>query len=231
VSTEPPPGPPEGWQRPQQQGWGQPPPGAQGPPTQPQWGQPPPPQPPKPKPPLYRRPWFIIVGVLVLIVIAGAFLGDPPAEEPTGAQPEATQAPGTQATQPEATEPPATEPPTTEPPATEPQTDVGNPVRDGDFEFAVSAFGCRAGECKATRTIENIGNQPGTMFASNQYLYDDQGRQFAADDSLTDALFLEELNPGQRVRGIIVWKVGSGTKADHLELHDSAFSGGVEVKV
>jgi hypothetical protein len=69
------------------------------------------------------------------------------------------------------------------------------------------------------------------MFASNQYLFDDRDRRFAADDSLTDPLFFQELNPGQRVRGTVVWKVGSGTKADHLELHDSLFSGGVEVKV
>ena len=163
-----------------------------------------------------------LVGILIVLGIIGAIAGDPESTSP----PQVTAAPTSAESEPE-----TTAEPTTEPPATEPQTDVGNPVRDGDFEFVVSQFGCRAGECKATMTVENIGNEPGTMAASNQYLYDDQGRRFARDRSLTDELIYEELNPGQRVRGIIVWKVGSGTKADHLELHDSAFSGGVEVKV
>jgi Domain of unknown function (DUF4352) len=140
-----------------------------------------------------------LVGILIVLGIIGAIAGDPE----SASSPQATAAPTSAESEPETT---------AEPPATEPQTDVGNPVRDGDFEFVVSQFGCRAGECKATMTVENIGNQPGTMFASNQYLYDDQGRQFAADDSLTDSLFFEELNPGQRVRGIIVWRLAAGRK-------------------
>jgi len=115
MSNQPPQGPPEGWERPQQQGWGQPPPGAQGPPTQPQWGQQPP-QPPKPKPPLYRRPWFIIVGIVVLVVVAAGLFGDPPAEEQAS---QGTVAPTTAA---QATNAPTTagesEPETTAKPAT-----------------------------------------------------------------------------------------------------------------
>jgi hypothetical protein len=51
------------------------------------WGQPgyePPPS--KPKPPIYRRPWFVILGVIGVLVVVGALLGDPPAEESTTAQ-------------------------------------------------------------------------------------------------------------------------------------------------
>lgn len=80
--------------------------------------------------------------------------------------------------------------------------------------------------------VDNIGDEAQTMFAANQYLYDTQGRRFEADSSASsDQLFLAELNPGLSAAGVIVWKVPSGFKADRLELHDSAFSGGAEVKV
>jgi hypothetical protein len=161
--------------------------------------------------------------MLGLLVTVGAILGDPaPVEDINQA---ATTAP-------RVTQAPDAEPATTaRPTSTQRQTDLNKPVRDGSFEFVVTAFRCRADECRATMTVENIGNDPGTMFADNQYLFDTQGRKFEADSSLTDSLLFEELNPGRMVRGTIRWKVSEGFKADYLELHDSAFSGGVEVKV
>lgn len=241
MSNQPPAGPPEGWEQPHQQGWGSPPqqpppqrPGwgpPPGPPAQPQpqWGhQPPgPPQAPRSRPPWYKRPGPAILAAagvgLVLFLIIGALAGDP---ESTSA-PKGTSVPTTAA---QATTTPTSaesEPETTaKPTTTARQTDVGNAVRDGGFEFLVSRFSCRAGRCSATMHVENIGNDPGTMFASNQYLFDDQDRRFAADDTLTDPLFFQELNPGQTVRGTVIWKVGSGTKPAHLELHDSLFPAG-----
>jgi hypothetical protein len=233
--TQGPPQPPKGWGQPQQQGWGQPPPGAQGPPTQPQWGQQPSPQPPKSKPPLYRRPWFIIVGVLVALVIVGALLGDPPAEEPTGAQPEVTQAPEEPATTAEA----ATEAP-----------GIGNPVRDGKFEFTVrkvecgksrigsADFGTRAqGQfCFVYLKVENIGKEAQLLDGSNQYMFGEGGQRYDADTEaaiyLDDAqTFLEEINPGNSVDGIVVFDIPKSATPARLELHDSAFSGGVDVKL
>jgi Domain of unknown function (DUF4352) len=79
--------------------------------------------------------------------------------------------------------------------------------------------------------VENVGSDPGEMFAANQYLFDTSNRKFEADSSSTDALFFQELNPGQKVSGKVIWRVPGGFNPDHLELHDSAFSGGVEVKV
>jgi Domain of unknown function (DUF4352) len=79
--------------------------------------------------------------------------------------------------------------------------------------------------------VENVGKEPQTMFASNQYLYDTEGRRFEADASLSDELFFKELNPGLQTVGTIKWKVPFGIKADYLELHDSLFSGGVKIEV
>jgi Domain of unknown function (DUF4352) len=67
--------------------------------------------------------------------------------------------------------------------------------------------------------------------ASTQYLFDTSNRKFEADSSSTDALLFQELNPGQKVSGKVIRRVPGGFNPDHLELHDSAFSGGVEVKV
>jgi hypothetical protein len=212
VSYQPPQGP-QGAPPPPQ--WPQSPPQGQQPQQPPAWGQPgytPPPS--KPKPPIYRRPWFMILGILGLIVIVGALVGDPPAEEPTGGQTEERQAQEAE-----------------EAPATEAAPGIGDSVRDGNFEFVVTAFQCAGGQCRAAMRVENIGSDPGEMFAANQYLFDTSNRKFEADSSLTDALFFQELNPGQKVSGKVIWRVPGGFKPDHLELHDSAFSGGVEVEV
>jgi hypothetical protein len=37
--------------------------------------------------------------------------------------------------------------------------------------------------------VENVGSDPGEMFAVNQYLFDTSNRKFEADFSSTDALF------------------------------------------
>lgn len=221
MTQGPPAGPPEGWQPPQQQpGWG-PPQSAQQPPQgpQPAWGQQPtqtqwgPPQQPQ------RRKLsgcltfaIIIVGILVVAGIIGALTGEPPQETPaTG---------GTAA---------SPEPETTVPPS---KTRLPALARDGKFEFTVRSFRCSGSTCKAQVAVVNIGDEAQTMFAANQYLYDTDGRRFEADSvASSDSLFLSDLNPGLTASGTIVWKVPTGFKADHLELHDSAFSGGAEVKL
>ena len=241
----PPPGPPEGWQRPTQlqgQGWGQPP---SGPPTQPQWGQQPPAQPPKSKPPLYRRPWFIIIGAVVLVVIAASVFGEPPADEHA---PQATAAPTTAA---QALTTAESEPETTaKPETTARQSDLRRPVRDGQFEFVVRSVTCgkrRVGDavlnqtaqgqfCMVAVRVENIGREPRTLDSSSQYLFDADGRRFETDDATLyieefGKAYLENINPGNSVNATIVFDVPRNFKAAKLELHDSPFSGGVEVNL
>jgi hypothetical protein len=234
----PPPGPPEGWKRPpHEQGWGQPPQQPPpGPPTQPQWGQAPypgsgPPPPPKPgEKPLWRRWWVIGLFILAALAVIGTVFGDPPQEQAS----KATVAPTTAA---QASSAPTTvsesEPETTAKPATtEGQTDLREPVRDGKFEFVVRSLQCGGTTCRSQVAVKNIGNEAQYMFADNQYLFDAQGRRFSADSTASsESLFLQELNPGLDASGTIVWRVPANVKPDHLELHDSAFSGGVEVKV
>jgi hypothetical protein len=243
VSYQPPQGPQGAPQPPQ---WPQSPPqGADWQPAQqPQdWGQPgykPPPS--KPKPPVYRRPWFIILGFVVLVVIVGALLGDPPAYETAQQATPTTVAEATRATNASAPTTKATAAPTPEAPG------IGTPVRDGKFEFTVRKIECgksRIGDsnfgttaqgqfCFVYMKVENIGKEAQTLDGSAQYLFGSGGQRYDADSEaaiyLDDAqTFLEDINPGNAVDGIVVFDIPKDAKPTRLELHDSVFSGGVEV--
>lgn len=109
-------------------------------------------------------------------------------------------------------------------PTVPPANDIGRPVRDGQFEFVVIAFDGSTAQLRVT----NIGDRPKTMDAGDQILIDRQGREFAPSVSLTSDIYYETLNPGQSASGSLMYEL-SGAVPDHLELHDSAFSDGVEV--
>lgn len=125
---------------------------------------------------------------------------------------------------------------------------LGSKVRDGKFQFVVTKVTCgiktvgneylntkaQGQFCRADMSITNIGDEPQTMFADNQTAFDTKGRKFSADseasfyDDKSEVLF-EEINPGNTVKGRVYFDVPKGVKLAKLELHDSLFSGGVEV--
>ena len=124
---------------------------------------------------------------------------------------------------------------------------IGDKVRDGKFEFTVLDTSKRAavGENQFLRQraqgvyilvkvkVENIGDEPQMLDNTSQKLFDTKGRQFSTDTEAQIALdseaLMEDINPGNSVKGILVFDVPDGAKPAKLELHDSAFSGGVEV--
>jgi hypothetical protein len=132
---------------------------------------------------------------------------------------------------------------------------IGTPVRDGKFQFTVTSvshaksvgdtadsFGDTAqGEYTILHvTVTNIGSQPQTLDDSSQYVYDASGRKYDASTSAdidlnsasgSDRLFLNDINPGNTVRGELVFDMPAGLKAVKAELHDSAFSDGVVVNL
>lgn len=142
----------------------------------------------------------------------------------------------------------------TEPPEeAEPEADaalpgIGDPVRDGKFEFTVTKieagvprigdqhFGEEAqGQFVLVHlTVENIGDGSQFFDGGNVTGYDPQGREFSADTGAAIYLddsnsFLNEINPGNAVDGVVVFDVPEDVELHRLELHDSLFSGGVEV--
>jgi len=128
---------------------------------------------------------------------------------------------------------------------------LGKTVRDGKFAFTVTAVKCGIAQvgtgdilvqkaqgqyCRVALKVENIGNEAQMMFASNQYLFDTKGRKFSADATAniyddSAKLLFEDINPGNSIKGFVYFDVPKGTKVSKLELHDSMFSGGVEVRL
>lgn len=125
---------------------------------------------------------------------------------------------------------------------------IGTPVRDGKFEFIVTKVD--PGVAKVGNeligktaqgqfilvhvTVKNIGDVAQHFDGSNQKLIDAQGRQFSADGAAAFYLdesdsFLNQVNPGNSVNGIVVFDAPKDVQPTKIELHDSPFSGGVTV--
>jgi hypothetical protein len=129
---------------------------------------------------------------------------------------------------------------------------LGQPADDGKFRFVVtqvtyvtSVGDASAGLGKTAQgrytvlhvRVTNIGNQSQTLDDSAQFVYDKSGRKFSADTQAdlyanpggSGGVFLNDINPGNSVRGLILFDMPRGDKAVKAELHDSLFSGGVVV--
>jgi hypothetical protein len=136
-------------------------------------------------------------------------------------------------------------------PATDKAVSINRPARDGKFEFTVTNLKCgqtrvggdvinetAQGEfCMIDVTVKNIGERAQTFTGGNQKAYSADGDEFSDatgaglhvnQDSRT---FREEINPGNVVKGTLVFDVPKGTKLAAVELHDSMFSGGVRVNL
>ncbi|HEX3963328.1 MAG TPA: DUF4352 domain-containing protein [Trebonia sp.] len=214
---------------PQEAGW----------PQQPQYGGPPP-QPPKKKHTV-RNVFLIIAGVFVLLIIISVAVGgggskNTPAAATSPSASSKAAAPAKAAAAPKA-------------------AGVGTAVRDGKFQFTITSVSqaktagdttdglgdTAQGEYTILHvTVTNIGSEPQTLDDSAQYVYDASGRKYDAStdadldlnsSSGADSVFLNDINPGNTVKGQIAFDMPTGTKAVKAELHDSAFSGGVTVNL
>lgn len=128
---------------------------------------------------------------------------------------------------------------------------IGQPVRDGKFEFTVQKIKCGVSQigtsvlgeraqgqfCLVTLKVTNIGKQAQTFDGSNQFAYGSGGAKYDADTTAdlyvnkAADTFLNDINPGNSVTGVIVFDIPKTAKLAKLELHDSPFSGGVLVVV
>lgn len=127
---------------------------------------------------------------------------------------------------------------------------VGQKVKDGKFTFTVtkvrdgvdqigpSGFGEKAqGQFVLVNvTVTNHGDEAQTLDDGDQYLFSTSGKKFNVDTMAGASLegndvFLNDINPGNTVKGVFVFDVPQHFKGDHIELHDSPFSDGVSVKL
>ena len=136
------------------------------------------------------------------------------------------------------------------------QAGIGSPVRDGKFQFTITKvthaksvgdIAAGLGDTAQGKytilhvTVTNISGQSQTLDDSAQYIYDSSGRKYDASTSADldlnsgsngqNSVFLNDINPGNTVRGEIAFDMPAGVKAATAELHDSVFSGGVTVNL
>lgn len=126
---------------------------------------------------------------------------------------------------------------------------IGQPVKDGKFTFTVTKVQNgprRIGDQYAGKnaqgkfifvrvTVHNHGAEAQTFFGDAQKLLAG-GKEYSADSEasiyLKDAeSLLEEINPGNTVKGTIVYDVPKSVMPTAIELHDSPFSGGVKMSL
>ena len=122
-------------------------------------------------------------------------------------------------------------------------------VVDGKFTFTVTKVECgkptigtssyltkeaQGQFCLVSMTVKNTGDKAQYLSSSGQKAFNDKGQQYSADGAAAMYLdksntFLEQINPGNSVNGIVVFDIPKDAKLAKLELHDSVFSGGVAV--
>lgn len=204
------------------------------------------------------RSWFArhkvltAVGALTVVIIAASALGggDEPSTVTVKAAAEESPSPtesGSAAAKKTSTK--ATAKKTAAVKAKAPKSQLGQGRRDGKFNFTVTSVKCgrtRIGSaafgveaqgkfCLVAMKVKNIDKEPQTLFGDNQKLFVGEAEYSANTEAaiyLDDSKSIfEEINPGNTLTGIVVFDVPKNAKPTKLELHDSLFSGGVDVRL
>ncbi|UVI37357.1 DUF4352 domain-containing protein [Brevibacterium spongiae] len=206
------------------------------PPKQP-YGQ----KPPKQKKPLLKRWWFWLLVIIVVIAIGSALGGG--GDEATGSSEENAadaQPSGTSADEKKAAEP-----------AEEAAYGIGDTVSADDWEVTVASvkdgvskvgdeyLGVEAqGQfVQIELSVKNTGSEPNYFFEDDIKLGDDNGNTYSADSEAgiyaaeDNILFLEEINPGNTAKGVLVFDVPEDVDANRLTFAGGLFSDPVEISL
>ncbi|MGH3664067.1 MAG: DUF4352 domain-containing protein [Micromonosporaceae bacterium] len=114
---------------------------------------------------------------------------------------------------------------------------VGEPVRDGDLEIVVHDVSCGKTQigpdfmaetaqgkfCLVDLSVKNTGNDVAAFWDTDQKAIDSQGRRHSVDswaglEANEDDAFLEDINPGNTVRGFIVFDIPKDAELTKLVL-------------
>ncbi|MFC0526873.1 DUF4352 domain-containing protein [Phytohabitans kaempferiae] len=126
---------------------------------------------------------------------------------------------------------------------------LGQAGRDGAFEFTVSRIDCGIAQigdsfvnqtaigqyCLAELTVRNVGKRPAIFEDALQRAYSPDGARYAADSAAgilansEHQLFQNQINPGNRVTGVVVYDIPQDRHIAELELHESEDSAGLRV--
>ena len=125
---------------------------------------------------------------------------------------------------------------------------MDQPIKDGKFQFTVTGMQCGVkqvggefgqkaqGEfCLVNVTVKNVAGTAETFLDSTQQATDAKGNVYSVDSGAgifangESSVFLEQINPGNAVKGKLVFDVPEGTKLTAVVLHESTFTTGVKV--
>lgn len=193
------------------------------------------------KKPLWKKTWFRVVAALFLVAVIGSAMSGGKTDN-TGSATGTSDAPAASDSA-----APAEDVAQEAAPA-EAVPGIGQPAADGDFSFVVQGVDCSLTEvgnqyfgteaqgqfCVVSLNVTNIGDSAQSFFGDNAKLLNAEGQEFSADTEAaiyledSDSLY-EEINPGNTLSSKVVFDVPAGTTPAAIELHDSAFSGGVKV--
>ena len=129
---------------------------------------------------------------------------------------------------------------------------INEPARDGKFEFTVKSVSCgktaigpneymtknaQGQFCEVSLSVKNIGNEAQQFYSQDQFLYNASDQKFSADGQATmytspngDA-WINQINPGNSMEGILVFDLPKDQTPVLAELHDSPYSGGVRINL
>jgi hypothetical protein len=90
--------------------------------------------------------------------------------------------------------------------------------------------------CLVSMTVKNIGDQSQPFVDQEQKALSPQGSEYT--DDLAAGVAAKEnnplnqsINPGNQISTVLVYDIPKSAQINRLQLHDSAFSGGVQVTV
>jgi hypothetical protein len=126
---------------------------------------------------------------------------------------------------------------------------MNTPTKDGKFEFTVTGMKCGVrsvgpkelgqqaqGEfCLVDVTVKNVGTSAEMFDGSSQKAYDAKGAEYSHDGSAAihaneqSQTFLQSINPGNQVKGKLIFDVPQGTKLTSVVMHESMLTAGVRV--
>jgi hypothetical protein len=124
-------------------------------------------------------------------------------------------------------------------------------ARDGKFEFTVTGMKCgvpSVGDdvlgqkaqgqfCLVAVDVKNAGGSAEIFDDSSQKGYDAAGAEYSVDSGAgvyankDYSTFLEQINPGNVVKGQLVFDIPKGAKLASVVLHESTFTAGVKVSL
>lgn len=128
----------------------------------------------------------------------------------------------------------------------------GEVAADGKFEFTITSVECgkptvgldqystktaQGQYCLVNTTVKNIGKEAQMFDSTSQYLLDASDAKYSADSMASfyanpqGSTFLNNINPGNSVTGILVFDLPKDKSPVIAELHDSSLSGGVKINI